>query len=124
MEWQHDRTIRAHSGMHGDQKFILSPVTDPSCHTRREVGASCCETFFDKRHKTTRKGTSVIDLCCVGITRCVALRTTRSMPTKIIPYVGTVVNIRAKKSDIDAYSKGGLDFDKFHERIQIFTHYK
>jgi hypothetical protein len=51
-------------------------------------------------------------------------RTTRSMPAKIIPYAGTIVNIRAKKADIDAYSKGELDFDKFHERIQTFTHYK
>ena len=52
------------------------------------------------------------------------LRTNRSMPTKIIPYAGTVVNIRAKKSDIDAYSKGEHDFDSFKERIQILTHYK
>ncbi len=43
---------------------------------------------------------------------------------KKIPYAGTVVNIRAKKADIDAYSKGELDFDKFNEKIQIFTHYK
>lgn len=43
---------------------------------------------------------------------------------KKIPYAGTVVNIRAKKADIDAYSKGELDFDKFNEKVQIFTHYK
>ncbi|MHC4461174.1 MAG: hypothetical protein ACYS30_07030 [Planctomycetota bacterium] len=32
-----------------------------------------------------------------------------------------VLTIRAKKSDIDAFSKGELDFDKFHERTQILT---
>jgi hypothetical protein len=52
------------------------------------------------------------------------LRTTKSVRAKTIHYVGTVVNIRAKKADIDAYSKGELDFDRFHERIQIFTHWK
>jgi hypothetical protein len=51
-------------------------------------------------------------------------RGTRSMPTKIIPFARTVVNIRAKKADIDAYSKSELDFNKFHERVQIFTHYR
>ena len=36
----------------------------------------------------------------------------------------TVVTIRTKKSDIDAFSKGELDFDQFHERTQIITHWK
>jgi hypothetical protein len=40
------------------------------------------------------------------------------------PSVPTVLTIRVKKSDIDAYSKGELDFDKFQERIQIFSHWK
>jgi hypothetical protein len=39
-------------------------------------------------------------------------------------FVPTALTIRAKKSDIDAYSKGELNFDKFQERIQIFTHWK
>jgi len=33
----------------------------------------------------------------------------------------TVLTIRVKKSDIDAFSKGELDFDKFRERTQILT---
>lgn len=39
-------------------------------------------------------------------------------------FAPTALTIRAKKSDIDAYSKGELDFDKFHERVQIFSHWK
>ena len=39
-------------------------------------------------------------------------------------FVPTVLTIRVKKSDIDTYSKGELDFDRFKERIQIFTHWK
>ncbi len=39
-------------------------------------------------------------------------------------FAPTALTIRAKKSDIDAYSKGEMDFDKFHERVQIFTHWK
>jgi len=53
--------------------------------------------------------------------------TTATDSTKANPFqsfVPTVLTIRAKKSDIDAYSKGELDFDKFQERIQIFTHWK
>jgi hypothetical protein len=34
----------------------------------------------------------------------------------------TVLIIRAKKSDIDAFTKGDLDFEKFRERVQIFTY--
>jgi hypothetical protein len=49
--------------------------------------------------------------------------TTKNLRAKAIP-VGTVVDIRAKKADIDAYSKGEHDFEGFKERIQIFTHYK
>jgi len=33
----------------------------------------------------------------------------------------TVLIIRAKKSDIDSFAKGDLDFDKFRERVLIFT---
>ncbi len=51
------------------------------------------------------------------------LYTSKNVRAKAIP-VGTVVNIRAKKADIDAYSKGEHDFDSFKERIEIFTHYK
>jgi hypothetical protein len=36
----------------------------------------------------------------------------------------SVMTIRAKKSDIDAFSKGELDFDRFRERTQIFTHWR
>lgn len=34
----------------------------------------------------------------------------------------TVLVIRAKKSDIDTFAKGDLDFDKFRERVQIFAY--
>lgn len=37
-------------------------------------------------------------------------------------YSPTVMTIRAKKSDVDAFSKGELDFDKFRRKVQIFTH--
>ncbi|MHC4728529.1 MAG: hypothetical protein ACYS17_15010, partial [Planctomycetota bacterium] len=50
-----------------------------------------------------------------------------SSTNKVVSYpsfVPTVLTIRAKKSDIDAYSKGELDFDKFQERIQMFSHWK
>jgi len=33
----------------------------------------------------------------------------------------TVLTIRVKKSDIDAFSKSELDFDQFQERVQILT---
>jgi len=36
----------------------------------------------------------------------------------------TVVTIRTKKSDINAFSKGELDFDQFREHTQIITHWK
>ena len=51
-------------------------------------------------------------------------RTTRTAGTKTSSFSTTVVTIRTKKSDIDAFSKGELDFDQFHERTQIFTHWK
>jgi hypothetical protein len=34
----------------------------------------------------------------------------------------TVLTIRAKKSDVDAFSKGELDYDKFREKVQILTY--
>jgi hypothetical protein len=37
-------------------------------------------------------------------------------------YSPTVMTIRAKKSDVDAFSKGELDFEKFRQKVQIFTH--
>jgi len=35
----------------------------------------------------------------------------------------TVLTLCAKKSDIDSFSKGELDFDKFRQRTKIFTSY-
>ena len=61
-----------------------------------------------------------------GITRGI-LGTTRSAGAKtssLSSFSTTVVTIRTKKSDIDAFSKGELDFDRFHERTQIITHWK
>jgi len=34
-----------------------------------------------------------------------------------------VLIIRAKKSDIDAFSKGNLDFDQFRQRTQVFKYF-
>ena len=34
----------------------------------------------------------------------------------------TVLTIRAKKSDVDAFAKGELDFDKFRQKVQILTY--
>jgi hypothetical protein len=50
--------------------------------------------------------------------------TIRSAGAKASSFSTTVVTIRTKKSDIDAFSKGELDFDQFHERTQIITHWK
>ena len=50
--------------------------------------------------------------------------TTRTADAKTSSFSTTVVTIRTKKSDIDAFSKGELDFDQFHERTQIITHWK
>jgi len=37
-------------------------------------------------------------------------------------YSPTVMTIRAKKADVDAFSKGELDFGKFRKKVQIFTY--
>jgi hypothetical protein len=34
----------------------------------------------------------------------------------------TVLTIRAKKSDVDAFAKGDLDYDKFREKVQVLTY--
>jgi hypothetical protein len=34
----------------------------------------------------------------------------------------TVLTIRAKKSDIDAFAKGELDYEQFRQKVQIFTY--
>ena len=38
------------------------------------------------------------------------------------PSAAAVLIIRAKKSDIDAFSKGGLDYDQFRERCELITY--
>jgi hypothetical protein len=38
------------------------------------------------------------------------------------PSTAAVLIIRAKKSDIDAFSKGGLDYDQFRERCELITY--
>jgi hypothetical protein len=35
----------------------------------------------------------------------------------------SVLTIRAKESDIDAFSKGELDFNKFYERTQLLANW-
>ncbi len=47
---------------------------------------------------------------------------TRRGPSGIGISAPTVLTIRAKKSDVDAFSKGDLDYDKFREKVQIFTY--
>jgi hypothetical protein len=34
----------------------------------------------------------------------------------------TVLTIRAKKSDVDAFAKGELDFEQFQQKVEIFTY--
>ena len=34
----------------------------------------------------------------------------------------TVLTIRAKKSDIDAFAKGQQDYEQFRQKVQIFTY--
>lgn len=34
----------------------------------------------------------------------------------------TVLTIRAKKSDVDDFAKGELDFEKFQQKVEIFTY--
>ncbi len=41
---------------------------------------------------------------------------------KLLPPPLNAIVIRAKKSDIDAYGKGELDFDKFREKVQVFSY--
>jgi hypothetical protein len=47
---------------------------------------------------------------------------TRSVPDGIGISAPTVLTIRAKKSDVDAFAKGDLDYDKFREKVQILTY--
>ena len=35
---------------------------------------------------------------------------------------GSVMTIRAKKSDVDDYSNGKLDLEQFKEKVQIFVY--
>ncbi len=46
---------------------------------------------------------------------------TPALPSDLEVTSATVLIIRAKKSDIDTFAKGDLDFDKFRERVLIFT---
>jgi hypothetical protein len=34
----------------------------------------------------------------------------------------TVLTIRVKKSDIDAFAKGDLDLEQFQKKVKIFTY--
>ena len=34
----------------------------------------------------------------------------------------TVLTIRVKKEDIDAFSKGDIDFEQFRQKVQVFTY--
>ncbi len=38
------------------------------------------------------------------------------------PSSPTVMTIRVRKADVDAFSKGELDFDKFRQKVRIFTY--
>jgi hypothetical protein len=53
-------------------------------------------------------------------TRSISLRTTRSAPVQqTVSNASTVLTIRAKKADIDAFSKGELNFDQFRQKVHI-----
>lgn len=49
-------------------------------------------------------------------------RTNAPATTRAVSFSPSVVTIRVKKADIDAFSKGELDFARFHERTQIITY--
>lgn len=49
--------------------------------------------------------------------------TTRIVPGGISISSNTVLTIRAKKSDVDAFAKGDLDYEKFREKVQILKYY-
>lgn len=48
--------------------------------------------------------------------------TTRIVPGGTGVASSTVLTIRAKKSDVDAFAKGDLNYDKFREKVQILTY--
>ncbi len=41
---------------------------------------------------------------------------------EIGPPSATVLTIRAKKSDVDAFAAGELDFEQFQQKVEIFTY--
>jgi hypothetical protein len=47
---------------------------------------------------------------------------TPSLPAGLGFSSSTVLIIRAKKSDIDAFAKDDLDLDTFRQRVQIYTY--
>jgi len=47
---------------------------------------------------------------------------TESLPGQIGFLRPTVLTIRAKKSDVDAFAKGELDSDEFRQKVQILTY--
>ncbi|MHC4425485.1 MAG: hypothetical protein ACYSYV_05240 [Planctomycetota bacterium] len=47
----------------------------------------------------------------------------KSSPSQMGSCLPTALTICAKKSDIDSFSEGKLDFDQFQERTKIFTSY-
>jgi hypothetical protein len=41
---------------------------------------------------------------------------------EIGPPSATVLTIRAKKSDVDTFAAGELDFEQFQQTVEIFTY--
>jgi len=48
--------------------------------------------------------------------------TTRIVPGGVSVPSSTVLTIRAKKSDVDTFAKGDLDYDEFREKVQVLTY--
>jgi len=46
----------------------------------------------------------------------------RRLPRETASYWSTFLTVRAKKSDIDAFSKDKLDYEQFRQRMQMFTY--
>ena len=38
------------------------------------------------------------------------------------PPSATILTIRAKKSNVDIFAKGELDFEQFQQKVEIFTY--
>lgn len=58
----------------------------------------------------------------IGVSANRYMRYDRRLPRETTSSWSTFLTVRAKKSDIDAFSKDQLDYEQFRQRMQIFTY--